>query len=374
MKIGIVGAGIGGLTVAALLQEQGHEIQVFEKKARIEDIGAGIGIGDNVIKKLGDHDLAKGLKNAGHILESMQISDDQGRLLTEVPFAKETTNLTMVRQSLIDLIATYVKTENIRLNEEVIGIHVSETGVALDFVSGATSHFDLVIGADGLHSNIRQAIFPDSKVNYQGYTCFRGVVEDMTHLGQVATEYWGRKGRFGIVPLLNGQAYWFATMNAKEKDAKYLHYNKPYLQAYFNHFPEDVRSVLDKQPETEVLHHDIYDLKPLKTFTYKNRVLLLGDAAHATTPNMGQGAGQAMEDAILLSGLFEKYDMVEALKKYNQLRVKHTAKVIKRSRKIGKIAQKEGKLSTALRNRFMSVLPNQLIANQTKFLNKSKRL
>lgn len=374
MKIGIVGAGIGGLTVAALLQEQGHEIQVFEKKARLEEMGAGIGIGDNVLKKLGNHDLAKGLKNAGYVLESMQISDDKGRVLSEVPFGENKTNLTMLRQSLIEIIASYVEKQNIRFNEEVMGLNVTETGVSLDLVSTSTTHFDLVIGADGLHSNIRQILFPDSKTVYQGYTCFRGIVDDMNQLGQVAIEYWGRVGRFGIVPLLDGQAYWFATMNAKEKDVKYLHYNKPYLQAYFNHFPENVRTVLDKQPETEVLHHDIYDLKPLKSFTYKNRVILLGDAAHATTPNMGQGAGQAMEDAIILCNVLAKYDLPEALKRYNQLRVKHTTKVIKRSRKIGKMAQKNGKLSIALRNRFISMLPNKIIANQTKFLNKSKQI
>ncbi|EUK19626.1 FAD-dependent monooxygenase, partial [Staphylococcus aureus] len=98
----------------------------------------------------------------------------------------------------------------------------------------------------------------------------------------------------------------------------------------------------------------------------------LGDAAHATTPNMGQGAGQAMEDAIVLVNCFNAYDFEKALQRYDKIRVKHTAKVIKRSRKIGKIAQYRSRLFVAVRNRIMKMMPNALAAGQTKFLYKSK--
>ncbi len=93
-----------------------------------------------------------------------------------------------------------------------------------------------------------------------------------------------------------------------------------------------MRKVLEKQSETGILLHDIYDLKPLKTFVY-GRTILMGDAAHATTPNMGQGASQAMEDAIVLVNCLEKYDFNKAIERYDKLRVKHTAKVIRRSKR-----------------------------------------
>jgi 2-polyprenyl-6-methoxyphenol hydroxylase-like FAD-dependent oxidoreductase len=102
------------------------------------------------------------------------------------------------------------------------------------------------------------------------------------------------------------------------------------------------------------------------------RVVLLGDAAHAMTPNMGQGAGQAMEDAIVLANCLAQYDFDEALQRYDKLRVKHTKKVIKRSRNIGKIAQKSNKLLVALRNFVVKIMPNQLASAQTKFLYKTK--
>lgn len=92
-------------------------------------------------------------------------------------------------------------------------------------------------------------------------------------------------------------------LTRRKNNHKYSSFGKPHLQAYFNHYPNEVREILDKQSETGILLHNIYDLKPLKSFVY-GRTILLGDAAHATTPNMGQGAGQAMEDAIVLVNCF----------------------------------------------------------------------
>lgn len=97
------------------------------------------------------------------------------------------------------------------------------------------------------------------------------------HNIDIASEYWGKRGRVGIVPLINNQAYWFITINASEKDPKYQTFEKPHLQAYFNNYPEPVRQILDKQSETGIQKHDLYDMKPLKSFV-NQRILLLGDA------------------------------------------------------------------------------------------------
>ena len=374
MKIGIVGAGIGGLTTAALLIEQGHDVKVFEQKQDITEIGAGIGIGGNVLEKLGNHDLAKGIRNIGHEIEQMAVLDDKGNTLSNVKLKKKTVNLTVKRQDLVDVIQSYVPSQYLYFGHRVETIESEPLKVTLKFESQsqADEAFDLCIAADGIHSNVRQYILPDSKPIYRGYTVFRGLVDDVNiKEGHVAKEYWATKGRVGIVPLLNHQAYWFISINAKAHDAKYKAFGKPHLQARFNHFPNEVRMILDKQSETDILLHDIYDIQPLKSFVYQ-RVVLLGDAAHAMTPNMGQGAGQAMEDAIVLANCLAQYDFDEALQRYDKLRVKHTKKVIKRSRNIGKIAQKSNKLLVALRNFVVKIMPNQLASAQTKFLYKTK--
>ncbi|PHK50266.1 FAD-dependent monooxygenase [Staphylococcus edaphicus] len=372
MKIAIVGAGIGGLTAAALLSEQGHEVKIFEKNKEITEIGAGIGIGGNVIDKLGKHDLAKGIKNIGQVINVMKILDDKDNVLSKVKLKKHTVNLTMTRQSLIDVIQSYIPESAIFTNHHVTHVDNDALKVVLHFEEQEAEAFDLCIGADGLHSNIRHAVAPNSKTLYQGYTVFRGLVEDVDiKSNNVAKEYWSSKGRVGVVPLLNNQAYWFISINAKENDATMQSYAKPHLQARFNHFPNEIRNILDKQSETDILLHDIYDVQPLKTFVYQ-RILLLGDAAHATTPNMGQGAGQAMEDAIVLANCLKTYAFDEALQRYDKLRVAHTKKVIKRSRKIGKLAQKSNKLVVLVRNTITKIIPNRLVAKQTKFIYKAK--
>lgn len=372
MKIAIVGAGIGGLTVAALLQEAGHEIKVYEKDAEVREIGAGIGIGYNVIQKLGKHDLAKGIKNAGLDLNNMAILDENNRTLSNVKMKENTLNLTLPRQTLLEIIYSYVDKENVYTNHKVNKIENNKTKVELHFDEQSSETFDLCIGADGINSVVRQEVAPESKKIYQGYTCYRGMVDDIyLKNNDTAYEYWGKKGRVGIVPMLNHSAYWFITLNCKANDDKYNNFEKPHLQAYFNNYPEIVRQVLDKQSETGIIQNDIYDLKPLKSFV-SDRVVLIGDAAHATTPNMGQGASQAMEDAIVLVNCLESYDFKNALDRYNQLRVKHTTKVIKKSRKIGKIAQKQNTLIVKMRNMVLKRIPKFLLARQTHFIYKAK--
>ncbi|MHD0396993.1 FAD-dependent monooxygenase [Staphylococcus simulans] len=372
MKIAIVGGGIGGLTAAALLHEQDHEIHVFEQQDEIKEIGAGIGVGGNVLDKLGNHDMAKGIKNAGQIIKEMEILDDKGHVLNKAVMKKGTVNLTLPRQTLLDIIASYVPKECIHTGTKIVKLVQNSSKVTLTTAQGNTHHFDLCIGADGVHSIIRGQVNPKATVNYQGYTCFRGMLDDVTlNDTHTAKEFWGAKGRVGIVPMLNNQAYWFISVNAKENDPKLKAFTKPYIQAYYNHYPNEVRRMLDQQSETGILHHNIYDVTPLHTFIY-GRTLLLGDAAHATTPNMGQGAGQAMEDAIVLANCLNTYDFRDALARYDSLRVKHTAKVIKRSRSIGKKAQYQNGLMISLRNFVLKRTPSRLISNQAKFLYKTK--
>lgn len=372
MKIAVVGAGIGGLTVAALLQEHGHEVKVFEKNQELSEVGAGIGIGGNVIDKLHNHDLAKGIKNAGQIIDTLAIADNSGTALSKIKLKRNTINLTLERQSLLETIQSYVQSSSIYTGYQVLSIENEANKVTVHFEKHEAETFDLCIGADGLHSSVRASVAPNTKVNYQGYTVFRGLVNDVQLKdANTATEYWSKQGRVGIVPLLNNKVYWFISINAKIHNTEYQTYGKPHLQARFNHFPNEVREVLDKQSETGILLHNIYDLKPLKTFVY-NRTVLLGDAAHATTPNLGQGAGQAMEDAIVLANCLETYDFDQALERYDKLRVKHTKKIIKKSRKIGKVAQSTQRLFIKVRNAIAKRIPNSLLARQTKFIYKTK--
>ncbi|WP_323704033.1 FAD-dependent monooxygenase [Mammaliicoccus sp. Dog046] len=373
MKIAVVGAGIGGLTVAGLMCQIGHDVNVYEGKDNLDQVGAGIGIGSNALKALKQYRMAYAIEQEGQPLEQIKIHSDLDENLSALNMKQDDThNITIHRNVLHEILKTYVPSERIHLNHKVTEFKPTGDGVRLCFDNGEVEEFELVIAADGLHSNIRTQIYPKSLPKYAGYTCFRGVVNAKLDIdGKEALEYWGHKGRFGIVPLKENQYYWFCTMNAKENDLQFKSFEKPHLQAYFNQFPNEVRQILDAQDEVGILQHDIYDIAPLKSFV-SGRVVLLGDAAHATTPNMGQGAGQAIEDAVTLANLIKDRDIEAALKRYDKLRVKHTKKVILKSRKIGKVGQATSTMKIKSRNAMMKKTSSKAMNRKVKFLQKAK--
>nr|WP_263314907.1 FAD-dependent monooxygenase [Mammaliicoccus sp. Marseille-Q6498] len=373
MKIAVIGGGIGGLTTAGLLYQTGHDVQLYEKRNDLIQTGAGLGIGSNVLKALKQYKMAYAIEQEGQSLKNIEIRSNLNEYLNTLKMSEDKeANITIHRNVLHEILKTQVPAERIHLDHKLKEFKQNADSVRLYFENGVQDQFDLVIAADGLNSEIRQQLFPKSAPRYAGYTCFRGVVKEHFDMkSDVALEYWGHKGRFGIVPLKDDEWYWFCTMNAKEKDLQYKSFEKPHLQAYFNQFPDEVRQILDAQEETGILHHDMYDLVPLKSF-YSGRVILLGDAAHATTPNMGQGAGQAIEDAVTIANLLKERDIESALNRYNKLRVKHTKKVILKSRKIGKAGQTSSTFKIKIRNRVLKTKSSKSLSKKVKFLQKAK--
>ncbi|GGI01285.1 FAD-dependent monooxygenase [Mammaliicoccus vitulinus] len=373
MKIAVIGAGIGGLTAAGLLCQTGHDVYVYEKRNNLDQVGAGVGIGSNVLKALKQYKMAYAIEQEGQSLRKIEIKSDLDEFLNALMMNQDDNlNVTIHRNVLHEILKTHVPKERILLNHKLTEFKQTPDSVRLYFENGVEEQFDLVIAADGIHSVVRTNIYPKSTPKYAGYTCFRGVVNEKLNLEQdEALEYWGHKGRFGIVPLKDNELYWFCTMNAKENDLQFKSFEKPHLQAYFNQFPNEVRKVLDAQEETGILQHDMYDLVPLKSFV-SGRVVLLGDAAHATTPNMGQGAGQAIEDAVTLTNLISDRDIESALTRYDKIRTKHTKKVILKSRKIGKSAQTSSTLKIKIRNKMLKKLSSKSLSRKVRFLQKAK--
>lgn len=367
MRIGIIGAGIGGLTAAILLERLGHSVEVLEKRHVLKQEGVGLGIGENAIRALERYDIAEDIKRDGNILIEAQLRDANDTYLNRVIFNKAgEDNITIQRSSLHNILRYHYK-GNVRLIKEVVKITDFDAGT-IKTTDGTSNQYDLVIAADGLHSQVRRQMFPGSEAKYQGYTCFRGTSVNPGLNDKTALEYWDARGRFGIVPLRDNEVYWFLCINALERDTEFRNYNLKKLKRYFEEFPHAVTNVLDKTVG-EPLHHDIYDIEPLKTFV-KGRVVLLGDAAHAATPNMGQGASQAIEDAVCLANQLEQYPLKEALANYDRLSVPHTKKVILKSRKIGKAAQSESQLFIQLRNKVVKNIPEYVLNKQTEFLNR----
>jgi 2-polyprenyl-6-methoxyphenol hydroxylase-like FAD-dependent oxidoreductase len=239
----------------------------------------------------------------------------------------------------------------------------------LYFEDGTTHATDYLIACDGVHSTVRKKLLPQSQTRYSGYTCWRAVIDTPSNLKLYETsETWGKGSRFGIVPLANEKLYWFACINAQKNDPLLREYKVPDLLTYFSNYHAPVSDILKRTKNEQLIWGDIIDLKPLKKFAF-GKIVLAGDAAHATTPNMGQGACMAIEDAAVLSNCLDEYSTVEeAFEKFEEKRIPRTTKIVNDSWTIGKVAQLENGILTSLRNTMIRFTPPSVSERQVKFL------
>ena len=233
------------------------------------------------------------------------------------------------------------------------------------FKDGSRHEAEYIIVADGIHSLIRQELIPTSTPRYSGYTCWRGIITDHELNLKETTETWGYGKRFGIVPINKNQLYWFATMNAKAQDESLMRIKSSTdFKTLFKGFHQEVQEVIGKIKPESVLWNDILDIRPLKKYAY-DRILLIGDAAHATTPNLGQGACQALEDAaVLTDALSKELEIISAFQVFEKRRISKATSVINTSQQLGKIAQWENKLFCSLRNFIVKMTPTQVNMKQ----------
>lgn len=212
---------------------------------------------------------------------------------------------------------------------------------------------------------MREKLFGPIPLRYAGYTAWRGVAPAPASPKTFqAGETWGQGQRFGLVPLNRERVYWFATDNRPEKETDSPANRQAELQQLFAgwHFP--ITELIETTPPGTILRNDIYDLAPLKKWTV-GRVTLLGDAAHPMTPNLGQGACQAIEDALVLAGCLAKVAEIPAtLRQYEKLRLPRTASIVKKSRQVGAVGQWSNPLLGWLRQGITRRLLPKLQARQ----------
>lgn len=310
----------------------------------------------------------------GNSLHTQVFLNTKGRKLNSIDFSvlKERfgqENITIHRADLHRTFLEALEPSTIYYNKKCVNVEQTNDKVTAYFEDETEVTADLLIAADGIHSPIRKKLVPNSEPRYSGYTCWRGITENNGRVDKsTSTEIWSTTGRFGMAPMKNEQVYWFACINAREKDLFYQHIERKEIANLFNNFPSEVSELIRDTPPEQILHHDILDIKPLRQFTF-GRIVLLGDAAHATTPNMGQGAGQAIEDAIVLGNAFQQFDDVEkALDFYEEKRVTRTAKVIKLSRQIGLAAQLRSRTLASTRDFLFPFVPSKWLLWRLKFL------
>lgn len=362
MRAVVVGGGIGGMAAGVALSRSGWDVSVLERASGSTAIGAGISLWANALRALEILDVWPDVRAAG-ALQAGGARLPDGRWLSRMADVTVPFDVLLVhRAALHEQLQRALPAGALR--DGVTVESVSEDGTVVH--SGGRESADLVVGADGLHSQVRSRLWPDHPgARYAGFTAWRGVTHGPFELPE-AGETWGRGAEFGMLPLRDGRVYWFATANLPEGDRATDEHAE--VLRRFGDWHDPIRAVVDATPPDAVLRHDIYDLAiPLPRFG-RGRVALLGDAAHAQTPNLGQGACQALEDAVTLAALVRGGDVESGLAGYDAQRRPRTEKFVRNASRAARMTQTESRAGIAVRNVAARLVPPRLAARPVQRL------
>ncbi|MFT4051677.1 MAG: FAD-dependent monooxygenase [Microbacterium sp.] len=364
MRVAVIGAGIGGLTAACGLAADGHEVVVYERRDEPGAVGAGLTLFVNAFDALDAFGLGDAVREASSDAISRMRAGQRvpsGDWLVSMPSTIVPTLRSLHRAELHRALADALPAGTLRLGHSAT---VASDGQPIVTVDGVEERFDLVVAADGLRSDARARLGLDRGLRYAGYTAWRGVTAAGIDVQDEAGETWGRGRIFGIVPLPDERVYWFATESAAA--GQRAEDERAAVRERFSDWHTPIPACIDATPAEAVLRHDIYDLDRLPVAFARGRTVLLGDAAHGMTPNLGQGAGQAIEDAATLTLLLRTDDPDAALAGYDRLRRTRTTAIWRQSRRIGKIAQASHPVAAGLRDALLRATPPALMGRATQ--------
>jgi 2-polyprenyl-6-methoxyphenol hydroxylase-like FAD-dependent oxidoreductase len=370
VRILIIGGGIGGLTTAIALRHVGHDAQVFERADQPREVGAGIGLWGNAVGALRRLDLADAVLARGESMRIAEFLTHRGRILTrssaEVFTRIGGEPLALVhRAELLEELLRPLPPEIVHFGKTLVRYGESGDIVTAHFQDGSLETGDLIIGADGLKSAVRAQLLGAAPPRYSGYTCWRAVVpfpESRIAPGYVG-EIWGPAARFGITRIGRGRIYWWATLNASESPHEQGVLDaaaKDILLQSHGSFCDPVPDLVRAADAAAIIRNDIYDRQPVRTW-HRGRVLLIGDAAHPTTPNLGQGGCMAIEDGVCLGyflrgGSGKASDLDGRLAAFTRFRSATTASVVRQSRAFGALGQWKNPVLCWGRDLVMSII------------------
>ena len=346
LRIAVVGAGMGGLATAAALRRVGIEVVVYEQATQFARIGAGIQIGCNAMKVLRELGLEQRLRAQSFYPRSWNNRDWQtGKIKFDMIFGESAEQkfgapyLLAHRGDLHAALASAVPAECVRLGHKLIGLDQVGEGVRLRFANGAATNADAVIGADGVHSLVREILFGVSSVNFTGRIAYRTTYPAALLGGERiddCTKWWGEDRHIVIYYVKPDRSEVYFVTSQPEPDFRIESWSAKgdvgELRAAFKGFDRQVENVLAACPD--VHKWAIVDRDALARWTDGN-VTLLGDACHPMTPYMAQGAAMAIEDAAVLSRCLEGVErdgVANAFRRFEATRRERTARVQQTSR------------------------------------------
>jgi 2-polyprenyl-6-methoxyphenol hydroxylase-like FAD-dependent oxidoreductase len=366
MRVIVIGSGIAGLSTAIACRAVGLDVALYERAPELREVGAGISLWANALRALDHIGAGDAVRRVSLHMTRFEMRVRDGRTVAmsfpasvfEQRFRLAPFVCMTHRADLVAALAGCLPDGVCRYGHEFESLQEEYSGrqVGVGFRNGHFDKADLVVGADGIHSRVREVLFFPQPPRYAGYTCWRGVCPRPAKVaaGYMA-EWWGRGRRFGITTIPGDRVYWFATLNAppngREPD------ERAFLASAFAGWADPVPELIAATPPDRVLRNDIIDRPPTKAWS-RGRAVLVGDAAHPTTPNLGQGGCQAIEDAVVLARHLaaNATDPVKAAEDFTRERSPRTTRVVNESWKFGRIGQCQNRLACWLRDTAVGLL------------------
>lgn len=369
----IIGGGIGGLTAGVALLQAGIDAVVFERTPEYRELGTGLHIAINAMRGLRVLGLAdEVVRRAGTPVERMQFLNRRGRTLTEWPAADLTRRFGVpavgVTRPTLHAVLVEAIGSALRMGTECKGFRQDGDGVTLTLADGTEERGDFLVGADGIWSKTRIAMLGDSEPRYAGYTTSRAIIDFDSEFAPpgLFRQYWGQGAVFIFYRVADGRLYWVAATRAEAGRNGDAALGKAALVERYRDFSEPVPRIIDETPEGLIVGVDAKDRPPAEHWG-EGRVTLLGDAAHPMSPTQGQGACQAIEDAVVLGkSLREHEDVLLALPAYEERRIPRTSKFVRQSRTIGSVGRWQNPIACALRDQLLRTGGKRAFARAAK--------
>ena len=355
-RVVVVGGGVGGLTVALALRQAGVPVEVHERHDHGQSHATGFTLWSYAIKHL----MALGLDEAtlagiGCAIEHTEIRNQEGDLIELMPVgdvsrAIGAPSYDLRRAELLAALTAHLGPDAVHMGSECVGIAQGEAMATALLKSGGHASGSLVIGADGLHSVVRTAVAGPARLRYSGYRAVSAVIPFRHPLlpARRHVEIWARGAKGGVADVGSGLARWYVTYRAPE-DAPPPFGKARILEHIRGWYPLLEAAVLATD-DARLVPSEAWDLEPLGTWV-KGRAVLLGDAAHATTPFAAMGANMTVDDAVTLAELLASpRSLEEALGAFQAFRKARTEDVVRKGRTMGAVAQLHNPVAVWLRD------------------------